>query len=268
MLHIAPSIVLDADAVSSLAYPAVLWQSLVTAAGITADEEDADYPATNLANPQTSSLWKGETTGDQDIVFDVDPTDAIDAVGIARHNLGSTHCGMQIYGKTADVGASFELLADLSPGDDADILAIVGAGYYVQIKISLAPDATIPQMAVVYVGTLLRMSKGLIPGFAPPADALQTSLLSGIAENGDFLDDVIVSQRRSSSFTLRPQAGSWYRDNVRPWLEARSPFFFAWSPLSHSGEASFAKFDGDPQVTLGGYRDYFDVSFKLTALAF
>jgi hypothetical protein len=266
-IFVAPAIILDSDEATSLAYPAVLWRNLVTAAGITADAEDASYPASNLANPQTSSVWKSGSTMDQDIVFSLSSDDTIDCVGIARHNLGSGAVGLTISGITAEPGAEYETLAELSPGDDSDIMAVVEAGYYASIKLHLEPDAVEPQAAVIYVGKLLRMNKGLAPGFAPPADALQTTMLSGFAENGDFLGDLIVSQRRSSSFKFRPQAGEWYRTTVRPFLEARTPFFFAWSPLAHPDEASFAKFAGDPQAVLSGYRDYFDVSFNMIGLA-
>lgn len=266
-IFIAPSIVLDADQSAALAYPAILWDNLVTAAGIAADHADSDYPASNLANPQTSSVWKSGSTASQSIVFTVDPATPVDGIGIARHNFGSGAIGVTISGKTGDAGATYQTLLELSPGDDSPILAIVDGGYYVGIEISLAPASVAPQAAVVYVGSLLRMSKGLVPGFSPPADGLQTGMLSGFAENGDFLGDIVTSQKHSSSFTLRPQAGDWYRDNVRPFLAARTPFFMAWAPTRFPTEASFGKFDGDPTAVLNYYRDLFDVSFKMTGLA-
>lgn len=267
MLYIAPSIILDVDQAATLKYPAILWNNLVTPGGIAADEEDADFPATNLSNSQTSSLWKSGSTADQDIVFDVVPDQPIDGIGIARHNFGSGVVGVKIYGITAEPGAVFELLADLAPGDDDAVFAIVDGGYYVQIKISLEPGAIEPQAGVVYVGTCLRLVKGIIPGFAPPADALQVDMLQGLAENGDFLGNVIVSERRATSVPLRPLPGDWYRTNIRPFFEARAPFFFAWSPVSFPDEASFSKFDGNPSATTNYGTGTFDVSFSITGLA-
>jgi len=266
MLYINPSIVLAGD-LSSLSCPVFLWHNLVTVSGITADEEDADYPATNMANPQTSSSWKGETTGDQDIVFDVTPTDPINGVGIARHNLGSTHCGVKIYGITADVGASFELLAELSPGDDSPIFAIFDEGYYVQIKLSLEPDATIPEMAVVYIGTTLTMPRSTPPGFVLPKDALERDVLNGFAENGDFLGDIVTSELLKTSIDFKVLTGDWYRSNMRAFVQSSLPFFYCFSPATLPDETAFAKFNGVPKGQVSQFTGEVDVSIPIIALA-
>jgi hypothetical protein len=266
MMYIAPSVLLGATAYT-LRWPLFLWNNLVTASGITPDYADASYPATNLANPQTSSVYKSTSLAVQNIVFSVSPTQQIDAVGIARHNFGSGAVGVKIYGITADVGAVFTLLADLVPGDDSPILAVVASGYYVQIKITLTPVAVIPQAAVVYIGTSLRMIRGVPPGFTPPTDALQTDMLAGIAENGDFLGDIIVSQRRSSAISFKLLDAAWYRANVRPFLQARVPFFSNWAPLSYPLEVGYSKFDGNPTASISQVTGDFDVSFNMTSLA-
>lgn len=265
MLYIAPSIVLDVDGASSLQWPVFLWQNLITA--VTADLEDASYPASNLLNPQTSSLWKAGSTADQDLVFDVTSAAPIDAVGIARHNFGSGECGVEIYGKTAEPGADWVLLADLSPGDDVPIIAIFAADYYVQIKISLAPDAVAPQAAVIYAGTTLRMPVGFPPGHMPLFDARDTEMLVGTAENGDFLGDVIISQRLTSSADFQVLDGDWYRENMRPFVASRAPFFFAWAPLLYPTEAGYVKFNGSPKPTISQATGQVDISLPFLGLA-
>jgi len=265
-IFISPDVVLTGDT-TSLQYPAFLWSNLVTVAGIAADSADANYPASNLANPSTSEIWKSTSTSSQNIVFTVDPATPIDAIGIARHNFGSTHCAITIYGKTADVGATYQTLVDLSPGDDSPILAIVTGGYYTSVKITITPTGTAPQAAVVYIGTLLRTPIGVPPGHSPLFDALDITMISGIAENGDFLGDVITSQQLGSSLVLKFLDGDWYRANMRPFLQQRAPFFFAWAPTTHPLEAAFAKLGSSAKPVINQASGLIDITIPLVGLA-
>lgn len=267
MIYISPSIVLDAAAYASLANPVFLWNNLVTYSGITADEEDPLYPATNMANTQTSSVWKSGSTADQDIIFDLTITGPIDAFGIARHNFGRGSVLVNVYGKTAEPGADWVLVAELSPGDDTPILGLFDADYYVQMKISLEPDAIEPQAAVIYFGKALIMPRSTPVGFVPLPDALVRSTLTGIAENGDFLGDIILSERLNTTVDFRSLDGDWYRANMRPFVQAGIPFFYCWSPTYYPEEGGFAKFEGVPQGTVAQWRGEMDVSLRLVGLA-
>jgi hypothetical protein len=266
MLYIAPSIIL-ADTAGSYANPVFLWDNLVTIDGITADEEDADYPATNLANPMTVRLWKATTTADQDIVFDVSSDGPIDGLGVARHNWGSGLVAVKIYGITADPGAVFELLAELAPGDDAPIFALFEPGYYIQIKISLEPVSVVPQAAVVFIGTALIMPRSLPTGFVLPKDGLDRVTLDGSAENGDFLGDITVSERLSTEIPFRFLEGDWYRSDMRQFVQSREPFFYAFSPTTLPDEVAFCKFDGVPKGQINQHGGHVDVSIRVTGLA-
>lgn len=267
MLYISPSIVIDPVQLRSLAYPAILWDNLVTTDGIAVDSENTDYPGTNLGNPQTSSVWKSLLTTPQSLTFTIDPGAPVDGIAIARHNFGSGAVGVKIYGITAAMGAVYTLLADLAPGDDSPILAIVAADYYVGIRIDLTPTSVIPQAAVVYIGSLLRLIVGVAPGFSPPEDALQTEMLGGVAENGDFLGDVIVSERRSTALSVKQIDPDWYRANLRPFLQARVPFFLAWAPTTYPFDVSYSKFEGSPQAAINQVVGLYDVDFRITGLA-
>jgi hypothetical protein len=266
MMYIAPSVLLAATG-TSLNCPVFLWDNLVTASGITADYADASYPATNLANPQTTSVWKSGNTAAQNIVFTVDPSNPVNAVGIARHNFGSGAVGVKIYGIAADVGAVFVLLADLVPGDNSPILALVASAYYVQIKITLTPIAVAPQAAVIYIGSALIMPRSTPAGFVAIKDALERDMLSGIAENGDFLGDLIVSQRLSTSIDFKLLDGAWYRANMRPFVHSSIPFFYAQAPALLPNETGFCKFNGVPKGQVNQLTGEVDVSLSVTGLA-
>lgn len=266
MLYIAPSIILAAS-LGSLDCPVFLWDNLVPASGISADEENASYPASNLANPQTSSLWKATTTGDQDIVIDVISDEAINAIGLARHNFGSGEIGLGIYGKTAEPGADWVQLADLTPGDDAPIFAIVDGDYYTQIKLSLTPDATVPQAAVCYMGTALILPRSTPAGYVLLKDGLERDMLNGYAENGDFLGDVVISQKLATSIEIKLLDGDWYRAHMRPFVQSSAPFFYARSSATMPSEVGYCKFDGTPKGQVNQFTGEVDVSMSVKGLA-
>jgi hypothetical protein len=266
MFHIAPSILLMAFA-GELDCPVFLWDNLVTIDGITADQEDADFPATNLSNPQTSSPWKSGSTAGQDIVFDVAPMQPIDGIGIARHNFGSGSVGVKIYGITAEPGAVFVLLADLAPGDDSPIFAIVEPDYYVQVKISLEPGTVEPQAAVIYIGSVLTMPRSTPAGFVLPKDGVERETLNGFAENGDFLGDIITSERLTTTIDFKLLEGDWYRATMRAFVQSSLPFFYAFSPVALPGETAFAKFNGVPKGQVNQFTGQVDVSIPITGLA-
>ena len=71
--------------------PVIGWDSVVTINNITATTEDADFPATNLANPATHLKWKnGANSPPSDDYLTVSGFSApVSYVGIAQHNFGS-----------------------------------------------------------------------------------------------------------------------------------------------------------------------------------
>lgn len=267
MLYISPSLVISEPDYTSLTYPAFLWDNTFGVGDVTADYEDADYPATNLANPQTSSLWKSSGTADQNLLFAVASDEEIDCVGIARHNFGSTGVLVTIKGTTAGAGGVFTTLAELSPGDDAPIMAFFDADFYTEIKLFLEPAATAPQAAVVYIGTALKIPRSPPPGFTLLKDGLNRQTQVNIAENGDFLGDIVVSERLDTTVDFKLLEGDWYRSDMRPFVQSSEPFFFAVSPTTLPDEVGFCKFGSVPRGVVNQFTGQTDVSIPLVGLA-
>jgi hypothetical protein len=266
-LVIDPSIFLSGT-VQTLRNPCFLWSNMVSVdAGIAADSEDPDHPASNLGNPQTPLYWKSLVTTDQNIDLTVSPTTPIDAFGIARHNLGSQHAVLQVWGQTAEVGAVMTLLFEMSPGDDSPVMGVLTPGYYTTIRIRIVgPDAA-PMISVVYVGTMIRMPIGVPPGHTPLFDALEISTINSLAESGDFLDEIITSQILSSDISVKQIPGDFFRSSIRPFVRSRRPFFYARSPLLHPTECVYAKFTTSPKPVINQSQDWYDLSMSLTGLA-
>lgn len=267
MIYISPAVLLAED-YTSLVWPMFLWNNVVTITGITADHELAAYPATNLWNPQTSSIWKSGTIGDQTVEFETNSDQTIDAVGIARHNFGSSSIVVQIQGITAEPGAVWETLAEMVPGDDSPLLLVFTGGYYTDIRINLAEGSAAPQAGVVYIGKTLRMVTGIPPGHVPLKDAYETESLVGFAENGDFLDDIITAQRLSTSVQFRLLPGDWYREHMRGFVQSRDPFFFGWCPALYPHEMGYAKHTGsNAKPSINQSEGQMDITLPIIGLA-
>ena len=86
-----------------------------TIGNVVADSEQANYPATNLANPATNLLWKSDSTSAQYVTIDIDAEQSCDYIGIARHNLGTAQCDIEIQGQTVDGGAWSTIVPDFGP---------------------------------------------------------------------------------------------------------------------------------------------------------
>lgn len=254
--------------------PCIGWRNVVAAGGITAESEAVGYPATNLANPSTAAGWRSDTTDEQVITVATPPSEPIDYVGIARHNLGST-----------GVNLSLEIPDPDSPGDWIEIFeAVVLAGdgpavlrfeevYTSALRLRLIPVGDVPpRAAVLYVGKLLRLPRGLQPGLVPMADAAQDEVASGIAESGDYLGRIVTSQTLKTSVSIRYLSYDWYIANLRPFGRAAKtiPFFFVWAPADYPDDAGFAWLDGDlrPTVerTARGIAAHVDMSMGALAL--
>lgn len=268
MIFITPSIVSQRAFYNTLAWPVFLWNNLVTMQSIFTSSEDVsenDYPVTNLWNTQTSSLWKAESDEPLVIEFDITPDEEVDSLGIARHNWGTCAAAVQLFGVNPD--DEMVLLAEFNPSDDTPILSIFEPDFYTRMIIFVEPaEGTIPQAAHVATGSLLKMSTGIPVGHVPIKDALDVDMLIGEAENGDFLGDIVRSQRLTTTVNFRLLDETWYRENMRPFVQARIPFFFGWAPTKWPDEVTFAKFQGSPKPIINQSSGELDIALPIIGL--
>lgn len=240
---ISNALVLSTDVEGGPNAPLIGWHNLVTAGEIEADEEDANYPATNLANPSTALRWQAETTGAQTIEFTVSSAEAINYVGIARHNLGSGQVNIGVdVDDVDDPGNWLEVVAEsLQPHDGPLVLAFEPV-FTTKVRLRLTPDAVIPRIAVVYIGALLRLQRGLQPGFTPPPWAASDDAVATISESGDYLGQVVLRQSLAFAVSMQWIDYDWWNANMAGFIRharRRQPFFFAWMPATYPDEAGY-----------------------------
>jgi len=243
-IYVASGYALTLAAEANADFPIILWNNLVTASNVTASQEAAGYPDSNLANPSTVEVWKSGSTADQTITVTFAATE-IDAIGIARHNLGSGQVAITVEG-TDDGSTWTELVAEQIPADDSSILFRWEPTTLVGVRLSLAPDATQPQAAVLYVGKLLVFERG-VQAHMPIVYGRQRTVRNVQSVGGDYLGRVIIGGTLRTTAEFKMLSAAWFRSTLDPFLDASAeiPFFFAWSPESYPLEVGFAWLTGE-----------------------
>lgn len=253
MIILSHSLVLSEAQVFDADNPIVGWENLVAPGNLIADFADPDAPAVNLANPNTSLLWRSTTAADQYLTVVLNFASSVDYVGIARHNFGSSAQQVSIEGQAAEAGAWSVLVEELILADDSPVLFRFPLQPLYAVRVRMRLGSVPPRAAVLYAGPLLVMERGLYVGHTPLRYARRVRAIDGAAESGDFLGTVIVGEYRESTARFTHLDPAWWRANVEPFLNfaasQRQPFFFGWRPSTYPRESGFARLINDPQPT-------------------
>ena len=222
----------------SLDHPVVGWHNVVTAAGIVADSAEANYPASNLANPATHLEWRAGQAGNQYLTITTGEVDPIDYVAVARHNWGSGEIPVSIEGFISGVWT--EIVEETMLADDGPALWRFTGQSLSQIRIRLQASAgsvagartttTISERdgGVVFAAayTIVDMTKALIPGAIVSSIGIYSTLAGAfkvkiVKRNSVGNFDVVVSESfahpgggfvdhdLSSAYTI-PSSGDYY----------------------------------------------------------
>ncbi|MFA5387041.1 MAG: hypothetical protein WC322_01440 [Candidatus Paceibacterota bacterium] len=271
---VSSSIVIAQDteyALSNANNPLIGYQNLTTINNITASWENALFPATNLANVSTSSLWKSGGIGEVYIDIIVDTAELVDYVGIARHNFGSGNIPVSIYGLVDNLESPtnyVELVDDvLLPNDGPALFRFTPQALY-GVRIRLQAGDLLPQAAVVYVGKLLVLQRRIYVGHTPINYGRRTNIVSARSESGNFLGRVIVGESTETSVLMKNITASWYRNYLDAFVvdAQENPFFFAWRPSTYPREVGYAWLTGDPKPVNSRVNGMMEIDLKMNGI--
>jgi hypothetical protein len=262
MIFISRSLLLQPTASVNLSAPVILWNSLVTADTLTVSSEAEDYPAANLATDSTLEYWRAADASPVAIEVEV-AGQQIDALGIARHNLGSSHATVTVEALVSVDGGPDEWIAlndPQMPGNNAPILFRFVPLFAQRVRITIEGGTAPAQAAVLYVGKLLIMPHGISAGHVPLDQAHTTQVVNGRSERGNFLGRIITGQSAQTSAAFETLPIDWYYAEMEPFIDRgmAGPFFFAWLPQSRPDDIGFAWLNTDPRPNMGSL--YFDVT--------
>lgn len=242
MLVISQNLVLsEPEASLNENCPLVGWRNVITATGVAADFEDPDYPASNLANNLTHSIWRSTTTDAQEITFTIAEVDPVDSICIARHNFGTAEVAVTPgYYDESDVW--HELVAEVMPGDDKPLMFRFTGQSLASITLRLAAGSSEPFAAVVYVGKLLVLQRRIYRDHVPLPYARKVKIVNGRSESGNYLGRIVLQRSRETAIRMQLLTPAWYRSTLDEFLAAAiedTPFFFAWRPEEYPLEVGY-----------------------------
>jgi hypothetical protein len=259
--------------------PLIGYQTVVAAGNVTATTQDADWPASNLANPSTFLKWKadpGSPVADEYLTVIPDSAEDIDYVGIAGHNFGSGQMPVSIeyLDETASPPDWVELISETLLPDDGPVLFRFTPQPFSQIRVRIQPSlAAVPVApavaAVLYVGKLLILQRRIYVGHTPIPYGRRLNVANHRSISGAFLGRIVLSETTETSVSLEALTPAWYREYFEPFLVAAKeiPFFFAWRPGAYPREVGFAWLTGDPQPANQMANGLMQVSFDMAGIA-
>lgn len=263
---ISQNVVLSALTGSGAGRPLIGWRNFITSWSVVADYEDQFFPAVNLANPSTASQWRSTSLDVQYITVNISPSDEIDYVGLARHNLGSSQAQISIEAKTAAAPAVWTEIFTTSTlsGDEPAILRFDPVAAQ-EVRIKITPSLAIPRLSVLYVGKLTTMQRGMAQEVAALPYAYDTDVVTGMAESGDFLGRIVTGQSKSMDYTFEHVNYDWFHAELGPFAKAAlvTPFFYAWLPKSYPNEVGYGWLNSDIRPVAFRYEFEHVVTFTL-----
>lgn len=256
-----------ADALS-LNHPVIGWRNVVTSTTIVATHQDANFPASNLANPATHLEWRSDDDGDQYLTITTNEVDPIDYLAVAGHNFSSDEIPTSVEGFIGGVWT--EVVEEVMLPDDGPVIYRFAAQSLSQIRLKMqAPPGVFPRAAVVYVGKLLVIERKIYVGHTPLPDGIKSSVVNGRSESGKFLGRIELGEWRESTIPLSLVTPEWFRTYMRPFLrEGKNlPFFFAWRPEDYPFETGYAVLLDDPVPAPAGPSNLIAFDMKVSGVA-
>lgn len=228
--------------------PRIGYDSLVTAGSLSSDEENSDFPISNLENDASYPPWKGETTGAQTITLSLSGAQAVDYIGLARHNFGTAGITYTLQHSNSS-GGPWTNIVNASPTDDRPILHQFTETTDQFFRLSLSGGSAVPELAVWFIGQILVVERRIYVGHSPVTLSPQRRVSTGRSENGQFLGRIRRATTYRSRISLQNLDADWYRNNLDPFVQIvdNQAFFWAWRPDSFSDEVAYCWADEEPQ---------------------
>ena len=214
----------------NLQHPRILWNNICRRGTVTGSTEATGFEAVNAATATTFDAWK-PTAMPATWKLEFDDTEAINAIGIDTHNLGTS--GTTVTVQAFDDG-DWEDVVSGTPTDDEPIAFLFEARSENRIRLSLA-GSTEPEISVIHCSYALEVPQMVYMGATTPIDlAFTTEFEFNQSADGHFLGQTEMYRKNDNEFSIQHLTEYWMRNTMLPFIkDAREyPYFLLERPHS------------------------------------
>lgn len=226
--------------------PVILYDNQVANATVTPSTEAAGFDGDNTISGLTYNFWK-PTAMPATIEYDNAAFTAVDACGIAAHNLGSQGCGVTV--QYWD-GAAYQDIDTFYPVDDSAILFLFTLQAATKYRLSIVGDS-VPSIGVVYFGKRLEVTRRVYGGHTPIVFSNNNTIRPNRSEGGQWLGRSVVRTGASVGIDFNNIEASWMRENWKDFVDGvvTNAFFMAWRPTAYPQEVGFCWTSNDVRAS-------------------
>jgi hypothetical protein len=196
----------------------------------------------------------------------------LDYLAVAGHNFGSTGITVSVEGRNGSSPDIWQVIVEAAAvEDDLPLVCRFSSQTLTHVRLHIQGGDEVPQAAVMYVGKLLVMERGIDidTEHVPITYARRSTIVSGMSESGNFVGRTVLKEWRETTAVFEHFTPDWYREFLDPFIEAskETPFFYCWLPLDYPAETGYAWMTNDPQPETSPITRRVNVQLQMRGIA-
>lgn len=221
----------------------ILGNNYLKGATVLSSNAQSSYPAANMVDGRTNRQAAFSVNeSPRVVVFDMLSSFAVDAVGIAKHNLGSV--GASLLVEVSADNSTYTTLIDEAITSDSVLYFEAAAaitGRYVRISVS-GHDET-AYISDITVGKYIDTTTGQPVGYIPPSRSWNDQIMSNITRGNELAGITIIPKPLEFKINIQKinsESGSIFPD-INSVIRS-GPFYFLWANSEEDNISASAVF--------------------------
>lgn len=219
----------------------ILGGNLLASATITSSGADASYPAANMVDGRTNRQAGFLTGATRQVVFDLGIAQEVNALGIAKHNLGTMGATIDI--ETSDDNSTYySLFSEEITSDDVQYFEAGTSHTRQYIRVSISGHGGTAYISDLTIAKYISTTTGQPVGFVDPVDAFNDQITSNVTRGNELAGISITARPKQFKINARniPAAGFDAFAALVYSVVTAGPFYFKWAVMAEDG------YDGRP----------------------
>lgn len=236
----------------------ILGSNFLSGATILSSGADASYPAANMVDGRTNTQAGFLAGATRVVVFDLGIAKESDAIGIAKHNLGTV--GATVFIETSPDNSNWWSRFTLAFTNDAVRWARqTPSQTHRYVRVSISGHSGTAYISDLTFGKNIETTTGQPIGYVAPYDGFKTQVISNVTRGNELAGLTLVSRPKEFKIHIEKVA----REDFDAFADliysavTDGPFYFKWATLTSSdggidGKSAFCWLKTMPQAKYDG----------------